>query len=47
MKLQSQRELDNTREKLRLLESMYAEASADSEGDPEVREAKWNHCGGL
>jgi len=40
MTLKSQRELDNTREKLRLLESMHAEASAETEGDAEVREAE-------
>mgnify|MGYP001232290092 CR=1 FL=1 len=40
MNLKNQRELDSTREKLRLLESMRAEASAETEGDAEVREAE-------
>ncbi len=40
MSLNGQRVLDNTREKLRLLESMYAEANAETEGDAEVREAE-------
>ncbi len=40
MNLKNQRELDSTREKLRLLESMHAEASAETEGDAEVREVE-------
>lgn len=40
MNLTSQRELDSTREKLHLLERMHAEASAETEGDAEVREAE-------
>jgi hypothetical protein len=40
MNLRSQRELDNTREKLGRLERMYAEANAETDGDPEVREAE-------
>ena len=40
MSLNSQRELSNTREKLQLLQRMHAEASADSEGDAEVRQAE-------
>ena len=40
MMLNSQRELDNTREKLRLLESMHAEAAAETDGDEQVREAE-------
>lgn len=40
MNLTSQRELDNTREKLQLLERMHAEASTETEGDAEVREAE-------
>lgn len=40
MNLQSQREVENTREKLRLLEQMHAEAIAETEGDAEVREAE-------
>ena len=40
MNLKNQPELDSTREKLRLLENMYAEASAETEGDAEVREAE-------
>ncbi len=40
MKLNSQREVEVTREKLRLLEQMRAEAVAETDGDPEVREAE-------
>lgn len=40
MNLKSQTDLDNTREKLRLLERLHAEASADTEGDAEVRDAE-------
>ena len=40
MNLKNQRELDNTREKLRVMESMYAEASAETDGDAEVRDAE-------
>ena len=40
MTLQSQRELDNTREKLRLLERLRTEASTDTSGDAEVRAAE-------
>ena len=40
MNLKNQRELDNTREKLRVMESMCAEASAESDGDAEVRDAE-------
>jgi len=40
MSLNNQREVSNTREKLRLLQSMHAEASAESEGDAEVRQAE-------
>ena len=40
MNLRNQRELDNTREKLRVMESMYAEASAETDGDAEVRDAE-------
>jgi flagellar biosynthesis chaperone FliJ len=38
--LKSQRELDNAREKLRLLEGLRADAAADTAGDIEVREAE-------
>ena len=40
MNLKNQRELDNTREKLRVMESMYAEASAETDGDAEVHDAE-------
>jgi hypothetical protein len=40
MNLKSPREVTNTRKKLRLLEKMYGEASADTEGDAEVRETE-------
>lgn len=40
MSVKSNRELDNTREKLQRLERMYAEASADTTGDAEVRDAE-------
>jgi hypothetical protein len=40
MSLNSHRELSNTREKLELLQRMHAEASAESEGDAEVRQAE-------
>lgn len=40
MNLTSQRELENTREKLRLLERLHADAIADADGDAEVRAAE-------
>ena len=40
MSLNSQSELDNTREKLRRLQRMLADASAETEGDSNVREAE-------
>lgn len=40
MSLASQHESDKTREKLRLLERLHAEASAQTEGDAEVRDAE-------
>jgi polyhydroxyalkanoate synthesis regulator phasin len=40
MMLQSQRELDHAREKLRLLERVLADASAETQGDAEVRYAE-------
>jgi flagellar biosynthesis chaperone FliJ len=40
MNLMTQRELEQTREKLHLLESLYAEAEADTDGDAEVRAAE-------
>ena len=40
MSLNSQRELSNTRQKLELLQRMHAEASAETEGDAEVRQAE-------
>ena len=40
MNLNSQREVEVTREKLRLLEQMRAEAVVETDGDPEVREAE-------
>jgi hypothetical protein len=40
MSLNSQRKLSNTREKLALLQRMHAEASAEGEGDSEVRQAE-------
>jgi hypothetical protein len=40
MNLRSPREVTNSRKKLRLLEKMYREASADVEGDGEVREVE-------
>ena len=40
MNLQSQRELDVTREKLRLLERLHAEAIADTQGDADARDAE-------
>lgn len=40
MSLNSHRELNNTRRKLRLLENMLAEASVEARVDPEVREAE-------
>ena len=40
MNLRSPREVTNTRKKLRLLERMYNEASADTDGDAEVRETE-------
>ena len=40
MTLTSQREVNNTREKLHRLEQMFAESIADTEGDPEVRDAE-------
>lgn len=39
MTLQSEREVDNTRAKLRLLEESYAELGNESGGDAELREA--------
>jgi len=38
--LQDERELANTREKLRLLEASYKQARLDSSGDEELREAE-------
>jgi hypothetical protein len=38
MSLQSQRELETTREKLRLLEERYQAGQADKAGDGHVRE---------
>lgn len=38
MSLQSQRELESTREKLRLLEERYQAGQADKAGDAHVRE---------
>ena len=40
MSLKSQRELDNTRVKLRRLQRMHHEASADVVGNGDVREAE-------
>ena len=40
MTLHSQQELDKTRQKLRLLETMLAEADGERQGDPEVREVE-------
>jgi flagellar biosynthesis chaperone FliJ len=40
MNLRSPWEVTNTRKKLRLLEKMYNEASADTDGDAEVRETE-------
>jgi hypothetical protein len=40
MNLTSQRDLENTRGKLRLLEKLHADAIADSSGDAELREAE-------
>ena len=40
MTLNSRQELDTTRQKLRLLETMLAEADGERQGDPEVREAE-------
>jgi hypothetical protein len=40
MTLTSQSELDNTREKLRVLQEMLVEASRETEGDAEVRDAE-------
>jgi hypothetical protein len=40
MNLRSPREVTNSRKKLRLLEKMHQDASADVEGDPEVRDAE-------
>lgn len=40
MTLNNQRELENTRRKLRLLEKMYTEASGETGDDAEVREAE-------
>ena len=40
MTLNSQSELDNTRQKLSLLEGMLSEATAETEGDPDVRAAE-------
>ena len=38
--LQNERELGNTREKLRLLEESYEEARREVDGDEELREAE-------
>ena len=38
--LQNERELANTREKLRLLEESYEEAHREVDGDEELREAE-------
>jgi flagellar biosynthesis chaperone FliJ len=40
MNLNSQRELENTLKKLRLLERLHAEATADIQGDLEVRDTE-------
>jgi hypothetical protein len=40
MSLNSQREPSNIRQKLELFQRMHTEASAESEGDPEVRQAE-------
>jgi hypothetical protein len=40
MNLKSQRELANTQKKLRLLEKLHAEASADARSSVEVRNAE-------
>ena len=40
MILQNERELANTREKLRLLEESYEEAHREVDGDDELREAE-------
>ena len=40
MMLQNDRELANTREKLRLLEESYAEVGRETGGDEELREAE-------
>jgi hypothetical protein len=40
MTLTSQSELDNTREKLRVLQEMLVEASRETEGDAEARDAE-------
>ena len=39
MRLQSEREADNTRAKLRLLEESYGELRIETGGDDELREA--------
>ena len=40
MTLNSQREVEVTREKLRLLERMHEEAAAETDDTPELREAE-------
>lgn len=40
MRLQSEREVENTRAKLRMLEESYAEACAETDGDEDLREAE-------
>ena len=40
MDLKTQRQLEVSREKLQVLENMRAEALAETEGDPQVREAE-------
>jgi hypothetical protein len=40
MSLNNLRELNQTREKLRVLERILAESIADTDGDPEVRDAE-------
>jgi flagellar biosynthesis chaperone FliJ len=40
MSLKNQRELDNTREKLRLLDASYEELRSETGGDEELRAAE-------
>ena len=40
MNLSTQRELENTREKLRLLEKLHDQAVTDTAGDAQVRQAE-------